>query len=516
MTKIARKQGEHAPRSSEAKLARILAIAGDAIVSMDAQHRITLFNEAAERMFGYSSAEALGQPIDILIPTRFQAAHRQHVELFALGPEVARRMGERQEVTGRRRSGEEFPIEASISKLHVDGELVYTTVLRDITRRKKAEEALREQLLAVQRLQTLGSRFVHEGDGNLKEILGEIVDVAIAISSADMGNMQLLDQTTGDLQIVAQRGFAQWWLDYWDSVSRGQGACGTALERGERVIIEDVEKSPIFVGTPALGIQLRAGVRAVQSTPLVGRSGHMLGMFSTHYRTPLRPDERALRALDLLARQAADLIERERAEERRQLLIRELDHRVKNVLARVAAVATHTGRVSSTKEELLNSLGDRIQSLADAHVLLSRSRWQGVGLADLVRHQLAPYTNVGNTTIDGPKVRLTSAATEAVVMVLCELVTNAAKYGALSMPQGRVSVTWAAGSSGRLSEGIVIRWQETGGPLVTPPKRSGYGTNLIRRLIPHEIDGAVDLLFKAEGVNCTITLPAEQLVARDR
>jgi len=239
-------------------------------------------------------------------------------------------------------------------------------------------------------------------------------------------------------------------------------------------------------------------------------------MFSTHYRMPHQPDERALRVLDLLARQAADLIERERAEVRQQLLIRELDHRVKNVLARVAAVATHTGRDSSTKEEFLNRLGGRIQSLADAHVLLSRSRWQGVGLADLVRHQLAPYTNAGNTTIDGPKVRLASTATEAVAMVLCELVTNAAKYGALSMPEGRISVTWVAGSSGRLFEGIVIRWLETGGPLVTPPKRSGYGTNLIRRLIPHEIGGAVDLLFKAEGVSCTITLPAEQLVTRDR
>jgi two-component sensor histidine kinase len=100
-------------------------------------------------------------------------------------------------------------------------------------------------------------------------------------------------------------------------------------------------------------------------------------------------------------------------------------------------------------------------------------------------------------------------------MVLYELVTNAAKYGALSMPQGRISVTWVGGSNGRLSEGIVISWQESAGPLVTPPKRSGYGTSLIRRLIPHEIGGAVDLLFKAEGVSCTITLPAEQLVARD-
>src|SRR5262249_57523270 len=100
--------------------------------------------------------------------------------------------------------------------------------------------------------------------------------------------------------------------------------------------------------------------------------------------------------------------------------------------------------------------------------------------------------NAGKAASEGAKVRLADAAAEAVAVVLCELVTNAAKYGALSMPQGRVSVTWVGSSSGRLSEGIVIRWQETGGPLVTPPKGPGYGANLIRRLIPHEIGGAVD------------------------
>jgi PAS domain S-box-containing protein len=326
-------------RSSEVKLAGILAIAGDAIVSIDAKHRINLFNEAAERMFGYSPSEVLGEPIDILIPTRFHTAHKQHIERFASGPDIARRMGERQEVVARRKNGEEFPTEASISKLDVGGERFYTVVLRDVTERKRAEK-LQGQLVA------------------------------------------------------------------------------------------------------------------------------------------------------------------------------ELDHRVKNVLARVAAVAMYTGLGSSTKEELLQTLEGRIQSLADAHVLLSHSRWKGVGLADLVRHQLAPYTNASNTTIDGPEVMLTAAATEAVAMVLYELVTNAAKYGALSTPQGRVSVIWAGGSNGRLSEGIVIRWRETGGPLVAAPKRSGYGTILVRDLIPHEIGGAVDLAFATEGVSCHIRLPPEQLTSR--
>jgi two-component sensor histidine kinase len=132
-----------------------------------------------------------------------------------------------------------------------------------------------------------------------------------------------------------------------------------------------------------------------------------------------------------------------------------------------------------------------------------------------VAHQLAPYNARDNIIIESPKIALTAAVTEAVAMVLYELVTNAVKYGALSTPKGRVSVTWAAEPEGKLPEGIVIKWREMDGPRVTAPERRSYGTNLIRNLIPHEIGGAVDLVFKAEGVSCTITLPIPQLAARD-
>jgi PAS domain S-box-containing protein len=192
--------------------------------------------------------------------------------------------------------------------------------IRDITGSKQAEETLRESkrlvqanLDALRKLQELGLLSTREE--RLGPILTEIVDAAIAIAGADFGNIQLLDSATGDLTIVAQRGFPRWWLDFWNRVGRGQGVCGTALERGERVMVEDVEHSPIFAGTAALEIQRRAGVRAVQSTLLVSRSGTPLGMFSTHNRTPHRPDDRTLWLLDLLGRQAADIIESIRAEE---------------------------------------------------------------------------------------------------------------------------------------------------------------------------------------------------------
>jgi PAS domain S-box-containing protein len=183
----------------------------------------------------------------------------------------------------------------------------------EITEHKRAEEHLMFELEAMTRLQKLGARFVRER--KLGASLGEVVETAIAIADADFGNIQLVDSATGTLRIVAQRGFPQWWIDYWNEVSVGQGACGAALERGERVVVEDIEQSPIFAGTRVRQVQLKAGVRAVQSTPLIGWSGQLLGVFSTHYKVPYRPDARALKLLDLLAGQVADFIERAKTEE---------------------------------------------------------------------------------------------------------------------------------------------------------------------------------------------------------
>jgi len=201
-----------------------------------------------------------------------------------------------------------------------------------------------------------------------------------------------------------------------------------------------------------------------------------------------------------------DITERKQIEQHQELLVAELDHRVKNILAQVAVVAVSTRQGSRSMDEFLRSLNGRIQSMAAAHTLLSKSGWQSVGLDALVRNQLAPYATDTNVTISGADVMLPAAEIQAVARVLHELATNAAKYGALSIPGGQVSVNWDRKPNGD-GTNLMLVWQELGGPPVKTEAHSSYGTNLIRHLIPHELGGMVDLVFASEGVRCRIEIP---------
>ncbi len=204
-----------------------------------------------------------------------------------------------------------------------------------------------------------------------------------------------------------------------------------------------------------------------------------------------------------------DVTERKQAEQRQELLVAELDHRVKNILAQVAVVAASTRQGSHSIDGFLRSLDGRIQSMAAAHTLLSKNGWQSVGLDALVRNQLAAYATDTNITISGTDIMLTAAETQAVAKVLHELMANAAKHGALSIPGGHVSVNWDRAPNGD-GANLSLVWQERDGPTVKSEAQSGYGTSLIRNLIPHELGGKVDLVFASDGVSCRIEIPIGQ------
>jgi len=181
---------------------------------------------------------------------------------------------------------------------------------RSEARLQELAARLSEEVSSLQRLQEFSTRLVQVPD--FSQLLREILDAAMDIAGADMGNIQLLED--GALKIAAQRGFEAPFLEFFQAVTDGDSACGAALSRGERVVVEDVTSSPVY-SRAAREVLLAAGVRAVQSTPLVSHSGRVVGMVSTHCRVPSTPNERELRALDVLARLAAGLIDRKRAED---------------------------------------------------------------------------------------------------------------------------------------------------------------------------------------------------------
>jgi PAS domain S-box-containing protein len=202
-----------------------------------------------------------------------------------------------------------------------------------------------------------------------------------------------------------------------------------------------------------------------------------------------------------------DITERKQAERQRNTLNAELDHRVKNVLATVGAIIFQTQHTNATIADFVASVDRRIKSLASTHELLSHTRWQGVSLLEIIRREFAPYST-GNTDISGPSITLRPEAAQAVAMVLHELTTNAAKYGALSNRTGRVSVRWFWPQNGIPYQRLSIDWRETDGPPVSAPSASGYGTSIIRELIPFELGGNAELVFAAEGIRCRLEVPA--------
>ena len=208
-----------------------------------------------------------------------------------------------------------------------------------------------------------------------------------------------------------------------------------------------------------------------------------------------------------------DITERKRVEEQQGKLVAELDHRVKNVLATVQAIAAQTLQASSTMEHFVAALDGRIRSMGLTHELLSHRRWRGIPLAELVGRELAPYATGSNTEFSGPEVMLSAEAGQAMATVLHELVTNAAKHGALSASTGRVSIDWRLPLNGSASGRLALSWRETGGPLVVSPSKSGYGMDVVRSVIPYELGGTVDHVLAPEGARCRMEIPLAHLRA---
>lgn len=195
-----------------------------------------------------------------------------------------------------------------------------------------------------------------------------------------------------------------------------------------------------------------------------------------------------------------DITARKRSEEQQTMLVAELNHRVKNILAIVQSVAAQTLRNVGSLDTFNERFAGRLRALALAHDILTKTRWGGVELTQLLTEIAAPYRE--RVALQGPPLLLPSQSVVPLSMVLHELMTNAAKYGALSST-GRVTLEWERCEG---EEGAAVRmvWQESGGPPVAPRKKTGFGTTLIERVVSYDLDGRASLDFQPDGLVCTL------------
>jgi PAS domain S-box-containing protein len=263
--------------------------------------------------------------------------------------------------------------------------------------------------------------------------------------------------------------------------------------------VENIVASIMKTGEPVIGVEVtgqrpdEVGERTWVTYwhPLRGPDGHISGI--------------NVAAEEITQRKRAEAELRAR-EEHIQVIVGELAHRTKNLLIVVMALARQTARNATDVKQYQGLFTERLQGLAHSHDLLLRGHWQGASFADLVATQMQPFrANDDRIRATGPAIMLQPDAVQNLGLVLHELATNASKHGALSVPEGTVSIEWAAPAAG---ERIAVRWQETGGPPVEPPKRRGFGHELIERIVPQVLKGTGGLQFAPSGVSWQFEFPA--------
>ena len=312
-------------------------------VSVSPDSVILYSNRNFAGMLGLNGTNVSGKPFGEFVTPEMR-------EQFEKDIREARTQAVRRDYLLKHSNGSDVPVLISFAKLQPQTNTI-SLVVTDLTQQKEHEEELREakmgledqvaertkelrdserrlfrilehsaaDLKAMRRLNEVGTHCARDGSDR-ETCLQEILQVAIEITNADKGNIQLIDLVSGQLRMVVQFGFDDAFLEHF-ATERSTSACKVAVDTQQRIVVEDVRQSALFVGTPSLKVMLDARVRSVQSMPLVSSSGHVLGVISTHFSGPRRPTEQELRLMDLLARQVADYLERTRVEEEREELL---------------------------------------------------------------------------------------------------------------------------------------------------------------------------------------------------
>jgi PAS domain S-box-containing protein len=441
---------------AQARLAAIVTSSADAIVGKTLDGIVTSWNQAAERMFGYSAGEMIGQSIRRVIPADRQAEEDMILARLAQSESI-----QHFETVRLANNGRTFDASVTISPVRdTEGRVIGAAkIIRDISERKQAEQALQASKDRMQ----------------------------FALDAAQIGwwqydpihNTVLWDARLKEMFDVAE--------DKTD-----------IKEFKKRVHPNDLER---------VWAAVEAALDPADPKPYAAEFQHQradgeIRWVEAHGLVHFECVGRERRAVNMVGT-AQDVTERKLREERERLLMREVNHRAKNMLSLVHAIARQTA--ARDPPDFIGRFTERIQALAANQNLLIRNEWRGVDVQDLVRAELMHFADLvgSRIAVHGPKLRLNAAAAQAIGLAMHELATNAGKYGALSIGGGHVTVYWETDG-----ETLTMSWTEREGPPVSAPKRRGFGTVVIQEMVKQSVDGNVDLDYAPSGLTWRLTCPA--------
>ena len=417
----------------------------DALVLMDRDLRVLQVNQAALRMEGRSAQSMLGRTHQELWPApEAEGLRRKYREVLRSQTAMAF-----EEPWSDPRGTMWLEIRAQPTP---EGVAVF---YRDVTKRKTAEAVLRD---SEARLRTLAN-----------------VVPAMVWMSSDRGEVEFLNDR---------------WFAFTGTSAEADADPASLLHPEDAVRATEIWDAALKKGE---GLEAELRIRRgdgqfrwflSRSEPVRDREGGVAGWIGA----------------------SIDIDDRRRAQERLELMVNELNHRVKNNLAAVQALAAQTFRGSPSLPEAREAFTARLMALSRAHDILTRQQWEGAQLVKIATDVLAPnLPSVEAVTLEGPPVSLGPNAALTLSMAFHELCTNALKYGALSTPEGRVALRWAM----PCPEMLRLTWTERGGPKVSPPTATGFGSRLLTRSLAAELRGVVRLDFDEAGVVCTIEAPLD-------
>ena len=473
-----------------------------AIVTLAPDGTITSWNEGAQRIMGWTAEEAIGQPGSMFfVPEDVETGRPKYERQIADNEGYAR--DERWHLAkGHRRfwaSGRLMPL---VSRPDTEGataqdnpadapdarQVGYLKILRDRTRDRirslrqtalldlgdRLRDITDEQEIAVLACETLGRTLgvTRAGHGYLEKD-GSVIDIR-----ADWN-------VPGGRSLVGR-----WHLDDF-------GRFAEKLRRGEIVLVEDSRTHPA-VSDPAPLEEV--GARGLLNVPLM-EQGRLKAVMFVHESNPRKWTENEIRFVRSVADRTYAAIDRAHSEAERDLVTREMAHRMKNLLAIAQVIAGQSLRHASTLEEGRRSVAERLTTLGRAQDMLMDFATEGAGIRDVVRQALAPHVaDDAQLRIEGPDIGLAGQQVLGLTLALHELATNAVKYGALSVPQGHIDIAWTIARDHAFS----FVWKETGGPEVVTPHRKGFGSQILNRVTGSYFSGTSKTMYEPDGLRFSV------------